>query len=891
MEFIGFILICAFIALVAGAICGFIALSRVNRLNERVSQLSSRFAAEEFKVPLAAAPMAPPALVPAPPPPVVPAPTPPPGPPPSPLRPEPVPVAAPPVFVVRPPIPAPAFAAAAAPKRTTQEWEAQLGGNWLNKLGVLVLVIGLALLLGYSFTHMGPGGIVAISLLGSAAMLAVGVVLEPRDRYRMFARGLISGGWAGLYVTVYSMHAVTAAKVVDNPVLAAVLLIAVAAGMIAHSLQYSSESVVGLAYFIAFATLAITQSTSLSLIALIPLAASLLWLARHFRWSRMALGGLIATYATVALRPDTGAPLWEGQAIFAVYWLLFEAFDILEADSWLLPLNAAGFMGLSLIKWHRADPAHAWVFLAAAAAAYLVSALLRSRRGRWQGAATLTAALGAAAFFQRLDHQWVASALVVEAELFYLAGIRLRAPYLRWLGTGLFGVEAARLGVDIATLPVGSWVPVASLDAIVFYANRFLWVADLFYGYAAASAVAVVVGFEAPGPYRGCWWLLTAAIAFMVGWWRRLPDLRRHGYLFWGLGLIGVGFALGKFSLSCATAASYALVICALRSPNCRMEAHERGVLRVLGSLAASAALAMLVWRSVDAPYLGIAWVALGVVVMELGVSGWPGEIRSIGIAVSALGICRILINDFPALQNHGALLPRLLPAVAGLLAYWISYRSRASGRGAPQVASWLGTGLLAVALWATLPFAWVGAAWASFALVLLAASWNWKQRELLGEGCCLASLAYGWVAVNLLDAGGAIAVAQLAGCAAAIAFLYGAQLMSPRGPVLRLYLSLLGSTLTSLLLYEEVSGRMLTIAWGIQGLCLLASGFPLRDRLLRVSGLVLLLVCILKLFVYDLRYLETLPRIVSFLALGLILVAVSWVYTRFRGRLIRDDG
>jgi len=79
-----------------------------------------------------------------------------------------------------------------------------------------------------------------------------------------------------------------------------------------------------------------------------------------------------------------------------------------------------------------------------------------------------------------------------------------------------------------------------------------------------------------------------------------------------------------------------------------------------------------------------------------------------------------------------------------------------------------------------------------------------------------------------------------------------------------------------------------LTIAWGVQGVALLAAGFPLRDRLLRLSGLAILLFCILKLFVYDLSYLDTLPRIFSFLVLGLILVAVSWVYTRFRDRVAR---
>ena len=114
-------------------------------------------------------------------------------------------------------------------------------------------------------------------------------------------------------------------------------------------------------------------------------------------------------------------------------------------------------------------------------------------------------------------------------------------------------------------------------------------------------------------------------------------------------------------------------------------------------------------------------------------------------------------------------------------------------------------------------------------------------------------------------------------------ACFYAGQLLSPRGGPARLYYSLLGTGVISALLYREVSGGGRTMAWGIQGLALLAAGFPLRDRVLRVSGLVLLLFCILKLFIYDLSYLDTLPRIFSFIVLGVILLGVSWIYTRFR--------
>ena len=64
------------------------------------------------------------------------------------------------------PLPAmPTFSQRVRESMQGEEWEAVVGGSWLNKLGVLVLVIGIALFLGYSFTQMAPG---AARRLGSA---------------------------------------------------------------------------------------------------------------------------------------------------------------------------------------------------------------------------------------------------------------------------------------------------------------------------------------------------------------------------------------------------------------------------------------------------------------------------------------------------------------------------------------------------------------------------------------------------------------------------------------------------------------------------------------------------------------------------------------------------
>jgi uncharacterized membrane protein len=84
------------------------------------------------------------------------------------------------------------------------------------------------------------------------------------------------------------------------------------------------------------------------------------------------------------------------------------------------------------------------------------------------------------------------------------------------------------------------------------------------------------------------------------------------------------------------------------------------------------------------------------------------------------------------------------------------------------------------------------------------------------------------------------------------------------------------------------VSGRLLTVAWGIQGLGLLFAGFPLRERPMRLAGLVLLLICVLKLFLFDLQNLDMPFRVLSFVVLGVILIGVSFFYSRYRERISR---
>src|ERR1019366_8178825 len=614
-------------------------------LRNRIDALEGRVAVlEAGHVPTA------PARPAAPPPPVelpVPLPTPPPETRPAPAPPPPAPA---------PPLPdafRPMFQPVAAPAhRTSEEWEALIGGNWVNKIGVFVAVIGIALLLNYAYTQLGAAGRVSLSLGASFAMLAAGVIFERREKYRTFSYGLIGGGWAALYTTVYAMYAIPAAKVLDNAFAATILLLAVAAGMIVHSLKYRSQTVTGLAYFLAFVTLAIAEVTTFSVLMLVPLAASLLYVASRNAWNHIALFGLIATYITCGLHKDTGSPLWQTQSLFLVYWLIFEGFDLLRADPWLLPLNALGFLALSAGKWTHAAPNDIWQLAAGAAA------------------------LAATAIALKLHDQWLPLALLIEAELYYLAGVRFRSTFLRNLAGAIFVLQVGDLLIEVVAgeLPQRSWEPVAALNVAVFYLNRALQTSEVWYGYAAAGMAALISGFETSEPWRGVVWSLMALGPFALGWWRRLLDFRVQGYALAAIGAAATAIYLPypALSLAVGAAVAYAFVHATLWSGEDRFGKRERDALRVVASCVTTLGLCTLVWRLVPGEYLGLAWLALALVLLEAGLRELPGEFRYLAWMVGILGAGRVAGFD----------LSSRLALVSSVLTYAFALRARKEAGG-----------------------------------------------------------------------------------------------------------------------------------------------------------------------------------------------------------------
>ena len=84
----------------------------------------------------------------------------------------------------------------------------------------------------------------------------------------------------------------------------------------------------------------------------------------------------------------------------------------------------------------------------------------------------------------------------------------------------------------------------------------------------------------------------------------------------------------------------------------------------------------------------------------------------------------------------------------------------------------------------------------------------------------------------------------------------------------------------------ENASGFYLTASWSVFALVLFAAGIVLRERVYRWLGLVVLGCALGRVLVFDVWKLETLYRILSFFALGVVLLVLGFIYTKHQEKI-----
>jgi len=306
---------------------------------------------------------------------------------------------------------------------------------------------------------------------------------------------------------------------------------------------------------------------------------------------------------------------------------------------------------------------------------------------------------------------------------------------------------------------------------------------------------------------------------------------------------------------------------------------------------------------------VALAWGVMGLLHLERGRALKLGYWKLLGHGAMAAAFIHFTAVNLLQPGELGGISLRLLTGLPflGMLIY-VYLSGTESESSADEKRSWTVSYLyglqLAVAMLVLYEIhrAWVLPAWALQALVSLV--WGIRREASHWLRCALilvVACAFRGMGSNLVfrDQQGALALNLVTVPLACALILIGYILLRRKleGPV-RLDLEGLGAGINRLpwfaiqaillfgFIWVEASGTELTVWISLFGLGMVALGFVFQERVARLTGLGLLTACILKLFIYDLRGLTGLSRVLSFIVLGAVLILVSFVYTRFKERL-----
>jgi len=641
----------------------------------------------------------------------------------------------PPPYPVIPPAAAEPMPTLVARLKAALDIEEALGTDWLNKLGIVILVLGIAFFLAYQLKTLGPAGKVLVGYACSLALLGVGIWLERRETYRILARAGIGGGWALLFFTTYALYHVAAARVLTSQFLDLALMFAVAAVMVWHTLRYRSQVVTGLAFLLAFLTVSISHDTVYSLAAGGVLAAGLVVIVGRMQWFELEILGIFASYFNhyLWLRPII-QPM-HGQrrsfpeftasvGMLLLYWAVFRTSYVLRlprtsrlerVSTVAAVLNTA--LLLALFKYQSAHPEWAfWALLAIGAVETLLAQLpvTRRRRDAVIALSTVGVALLIAAFPFRYSGARLVVFWLIEAEALLLIGVWTREVIFRRLGLlasiltagQLLSADAARIcGVRMDGADMRPDRPLALaflVAALVFYATSH-WVtrhwSSLFtreldrrlthyLSYAGALMLLTGAWIAFPEDWTAVAW---SALGFAIALSARKFDIRALAHQGNFLAFIAVIRVLSVnlestqiydgFSLRLLTILPVALLLYSTARWNWPQPRTGAGIFAdvtpwINGAYTGSASLllALLAWYELQPVGVAVAWVMGGVVLLELGLGRSSPALRIQAYLLFLAGFLRIFFVNLNAQSSPGEISPRFLTIVPMALAFLYGY-------------------------------------------------------------------------------------------------------------------------------------------------------------------------------------------------------------------------
>ena len=616
--------------------------------------------------------------------------------------------------------------------------EEMLGTNWLSKLGITGLVLGVAFFLVYEMRALGPAGKVLVGYLSGIALLAGGVYFERLERYRLLARVGIAGAWPLLFFVTYAMYHVPAARIPAMTLEADLaLMLIVAGGMVAHTLRYRSQTVTGLALLLAFLTITVNREGGVwSLTAAVVLALAVAVLSVRMEWYELEVFGILATYLNhfwwlVPIIEPMGRPLVPFPQFTAsitfllLYWAVFRVSYVLRAapkdentSSVACVLNT--FLLLALARYQSVHPEWAWIFLLALGAVEFALGLVfyvRRRRAAFILLTTIGVTLVFTAMPLHFSPDNTSLLWLALAEALFFSGIFLREIVFRRLAFLASGVAAIQLLAVHGASVVGermdqaTYAPhyglgiICAVGAAAFFFTAHvaprLW-PELFPERWDAFACEVLSWLAGGVAFAGAYvalpyaWIAVAWVALgvaLLGAAQRWKEFRLAPEACAGVALALVravvvnlhltagGHAAGeRISLRLMTLA----VIAVLCYVGARWgEAKERSWTAHLPaalSWAGTGVLTLLAWYELRPASVALAWALVGIALLETGMAKQWLVLRLQAYALFVSAFLRVFFVNLNAESGAEILSARLYTVVPMAVVFYFVYE-RLQGR------------------------------------------------------------------------------------------------------------------------------------------------------------------------------------------------------------------
>lgn len=721
--------------------------------------------------------------------------------------------------------------------------ETKIGLYWLSKLGMAFVVLGVALLIGYSFQYFGPIAKVSTGFVIAAFLVLAGEFFDRKQNLAGFGQVLCGGGWSVAYFTSYAMHHIESVRLIHDPIYGAVLMTAVALCAAYHSFKKNAELVASLAVCLGYLSLSLSNLNIFSALASTVLTAVLAFMVVKKKWATLYSSGLLSALFILFFSIDPQLAL-SRTADIALY-MTFLAPYVLAAG--FLPTILREDTALARSGAASVNVVAASVSLLCLMHAFSKLSLPIDSNALAFGIVTLTYAIFALFARQRgcPDNALTNSLISLSSLTLFMPAINGNQPTL--------AAWALELGLLIY---VGMKYQLRSFRFFSLLLASVLCIACIVecFSTATVSAVGITIPRALPRVLPATLVMAVACYLFQSPFAKKVPNLSEresklsfywYGHCAGALAWLSVPALVHFGKLIQGDNAHRVVTFC------WTLEAFGLGFLGLKWSRPYFSIVALLGFLLV-----GFCWLL-------------PGAHHFLNWALLLTGMFYLAFQFRLQKDKVSQFIYRSYFLLAALFMLYV-----------PPPAS----GELTAAIWS------------AELLACAYLSFRWSDSFFRNITTCGAFLVFARAIFESSNAWLSISVASMALIAAAYfarraePAILGPDKHSPAPSLMNVGASVVLASFVG----NHLQSSLVSVGWAVEGVLLLALGFATKDKVLRICGLLSFALVVLRLLFVDLSGANTIYRIVAFIAAGVLFMlaayAYAWFNKKFEERIAVDS-